>query len=539
MGKRASKSKSKGSDQGRKIPPRPMIGFHWTQVIIPPIILAIVYALASSYKSDKEHTIPREEMFCQYVMARSAIPNAGWGIFTLLPLPKSSQVMHGGPVLQITNLEQRKHGAGILHFLGDYSWGVQNHGGLSEGMVVTSLVPGVGTLANGDQRYCNIGHTSRTDYDPADLRRGISPGAGSITLYHNKSYETLRDVPAGGELLLSYGQSWNDEHQVEALSKAPYRSVRWLSENGMCIDHLRPGISPGKGRGAFATRALSKGAMIAPLPLATITRSSLDLTTDPFIRNKYQLFLNYCFGDEHSSLLLFPYAPTVNYLNHDAQPNAKVEWTSFTDPMWFSMNVEQVIQQKKTGSLVLQLVALRDIASGEEVTIDYGQAWHNAWEQHVSSYQVPNEDHAYPNEFNDSNPTLRTTKELNARPYPPNLETACYFDSSVHHQRTSNGVTRVAWQQAPPMMDPRFLFRCSVLERRDDIYTIEIHNYETVSGKRVNILKDGERMIVDHVPRSYITFQDHLWASDQHLSNAFRHEIGLPDGVFPAAWKDL
>ena len=48
-----------------------------------------------------------------------------------------------------------------------------------------------------------------------------------------------------------------------------YRSISWLEEHGRCVDNLRPGKStiPDAGMGAFATRELPKGTIIAPIPL--------------------------------------------------------------------------------------------------------------------------------------------------------------------------------------------------------------------------------------------------------------------------------
>ena len=38
--------------------------------------------------------------------------------------------------------------------------------------------------------------------------------------------------------------------------------------------------------------------------------------------------------------------------------------------------------------LVLEVVALRNITVGEEVTVDYGQEWEKAWYDHVKSWKL-------------------------------------------------------------------------------------------------------------------------------------------------------
>ena len=45
--------------------------------------------------------------------------------------------------------------------------------------------------------------------------------------------------------------------------------------------------------------------------------------------------------------------------------------------------------------------------------------------------------------------------------------------------------------------------------------------------------------IVHNVPRHMITFRDIPYTQDQYLKHVFRHEIQLPDDVFPHHWKDL
>ena len=67
------------------------------------------------------------------------------------------------------------------------------------------------------------------------------------------------------------------------------RSVEWLREHGTCGDHMRTGPSTIEqaGRGAFATRDLPKGTIVAQLPLIHITqRFRLDMF--PVIRDGHK-----------------------------------------------------------------------------------------------------------------------------------------------------------------------------------------------------------------------------------------------------------
>ena len=57
------------------------------------------------------------------------------------------------------------------------------------------------------------------------------------------------------------------------------RSLEWLKENGMCIDNLVSARSRiiQAGQGAFATRRIKKGEVIAPLPVVQISRKHLEI----------------------------------------------------------------------------------------------------------------------------------------------------------------------------------------------------------------------------------------------------------------------
>uniref|UniRef100_A0A7S4IRJ2 Uncharacterized protein n=1 Tax=Odontella aurita TaxID=265563 RepID=A0A7S4IRJ2_9STRA len=48
-----------------------------------------------------------------------------------------------------------------------------------------------------------------------------------------------------------------------------------------------------------------------------------------------------------------------------------------------------------------------------------------------------------------------------------------------------------------------------------------------------------ERTIVmSQIPRSAIFFVDRPYTTDQAMRGAFRHEIEIPDDIFPDVWKD-
>ena len=96
-------------------------------------------------------------------------------------------------------------------------------------------------------------------------------------------------------------------------AKDSIRSIEWLENNGACIDNIVSGVStiPQTGHGAFATRSITSGGVITTSPVVTLEREQLYLwgndakNDDGSIVKElmgHQLFLNYCYGHEQSSL---------------------------------------------------------------------------------------------------------------------------------------------------------------------------------------------------------------------------------------------
>ena len=83
---------------------------------------------------------------------------------------------------------------------------------------------------------------------------------------------------------------------------------------------------------------------------------------------------------------------------------------------------------------MLEFVASRDIQPGEEVFIDYGEEWQNAWDEHVKKWEpiskesdltrwtekrdTPSGDPVTVYELNKKYVPVRTWAEQQANPYP-------------------------------------------------------------------------------------------------------------------------
>ena len=471
------------------------------------------------------HTNPMSQ--CGLIMANSSLPDSGWGMFPLRPIPAGHPVSFGDPCLQVPDIS-RDQAHYIAHLLHNYMWAGEVTGGIHEGRVVYSILPGVGSLANGHPVEWNM-VMGPTERDSAGLHRSESPGAGAFTYYHNFSFYSHRFIAPGQELMVNYGNGWKNKIPHDHLGEQTKKPVEWLRSNGICLDHIKPALSdvPHAGRGAVATHFLPKGTIVAPVPLLPIQSRDVLKRKD----GTWQLLLNYCFSHSQSNYLFVPYSPVVNLVNHASknQANVKIQWSrSNLFARKHLLEMKNIFESNPTG-LLMELVAIRDIEHGEEILLFYGDAWQLAWERHVDSYVSSSHDYVYANEANRVINILRTPTELVVNPYPQNVRTMCFYEFHSTHQESP-----VKWKSTA--LQFRNQYPCTILERHgDNVYDVLIKN----SDSALNRNKIPDKHIVTNVPRHAIRLDDKLRSSDQNMANTFRHEIHIPDDMFPDIWKDL
>jgi hypothetical protein len=365
---------------------------------------------------------------------------------------------------------------------------------------------------------------------------------------------------------------FDDNFDSLSLTDASRRNLYQHNDDSyMCLDNVQTGESQvvGSGKGLLASRKLSKEELILSSPVVPIHRRDLigDGTgnTAPSGINNYQLILNYALGHENSDLLLLPYGPYVNFINHPPpgkKPNAVIRWHSTGDkemdaPRRLQFHHQELFQQyAKTVTethgkgLVIDIVALDNIKAGEEVYIDYGDAWKKAWNDHVNRWQAPSGAAAYRTAdqwYNDVslNPNrmiVKTVDEQKKDPYPDNLQTVCYYDADANILSVDedNHITYSEWFDG---LMPHECFRpCNILERYPDdedenevLYTAEMLHFEGEEHFWFCAISEGKHIARD-VTDNGILILDKMYTHDIFLEQAFRHEIGVPGDFFPKEW---
>lgn len=351
------------------------------------------------------------------------------------------------------------------------------------------------------------------------------------------------------------------------------KSISWLQENGQCLDGLYNGPStiPDAGKGAFARVAITKGSLVAPAPLLLIQSTSyMDMySTKIFqqrgkhtqygVRDKTknnvihrQMLTNYCFGHPQSSLLFYPYGSNTNFINHKSEgngANAKIVWTqqSYHQSHLLEKHVNEVVDDVASiTGLGFDIIATRDIIPDEEVFIDYGNEWEDAWQAHIRNWE---DDVKLPKKALDINADMeyfKTTTELSRNKddsIPKNVMTSCMIliegpveDARLQELYESNIYKFVVKKDWVEILRGNHMKECDILERyqalSDDGVTTEY--LYTVLSKY-----DGIQDVIIDVPQRAIRFVDKPYTSDHHMKRSFRHSIHIPDDIFPQQWRDL
>ena len=196
------------------------------------------------------------------------------------------------------------------------------------------------------------------------------------------------------------------------------------------------------------------------------------------------------------------------------------------------MTIADLKAMEHTG-LMLEFVALKDIHPGQEIFLDYGEEWQAAWDSHLNSFRhVESEERVYyANEFDTNSSIILTQSEQQTG--------SCYYMYKEGMHRGYKEGPFYVWKDSKRIFYERNLRPCIVLNRdeRNEYYTVAMLNRFGLSQDER--IPKGQKHFVTGVPRKAIKFSKKLYTTDQHSLSAFRHEIQIPNSIFPLEWRDL
>lgn len=280
----------------------------------------------------------------------------------------------------------------------------------------------------------------------------------------------------------------------------------------------------------------------------------------------HQLLYNYMLEHPQSSALFLPAGALTMYINHGGNKKANVKM------MWSTKEWSNVDGARETSvddlslvgpiDMILELVATRPIKKGEEVLLDYGDDWDNAWKEHMSKWNEVIKDISFSKSAMVLNEIHHGVGKP-AQPFPTddddeeeddddeddeeNAVLQChllYDEDKIERRRNQDGTRTKVYPWIPhpvtgesPLKSDSAIrgvnrVGCDILERTGD----EQSGYKYVVRPYV---LEGPGILVKNVPHHAILYVDRPYTNAQHGLSAFRHAIQFPDEIFPKAWRDL
>ena len=419
--------------------------------------------------------------------------------------------------------------------------------------------PGLAAIAPCTSSNFTFARSQGLTFDNANVDRNRDPTAGSFTYHHDVMFRAVRDIAPGEELTV--------ECSDDDFDGAAHSLVRYDPEDDIvtCLDdnlEQGPSLLSKVGQGVFTRRPLEEGSVLTSSPAAPIHQDHL--WQEEF--RTFQPIINYCFGHVESDLLWLPYGPFVSAINHRSEhPNVALRWhpappnddlarrSQYHHPELLDFSPERVAATHGKG-MVVDVVALRPLSKGEELYLDYGDAWERAWRDHERQWPprgvggagdyVPA---AVQNRI-EAGAKIRTITEQHREPYPANLVTACRYGGDWILDEDAEDYDLVQYHSYNSQQSHRdCLLPCLVLERLEaeedgkkrTTYTVKLvdqHHENDTIGWLCHIFRRFE-YIYEDLPREGIEFVEKTRSSDGFLEGAFRHPPQLPEDMYPRNWR--
>lgn len=334
------------------------------------------------------------------------------------------------------------------------------------------------------------------------------------------------------------------------------RDLEWVKQHGYCLDNIRQGPSSvhNAARGAFATRSIPKGSLIAPAPLIVVNASAFNLEHRGPDNQTVQLLGNYCFGTHASKdqFLLCPLSQIVLMNHRPVKPNAGIRWgkpsgnrkdANINLLLKSGSEIQDLYKEagtKVNAPLMFDIYAINDINEGDEIFLDYTLQWSDAFAEYSNIEEermppiskdlsvVPNkgilplsEDlHSSLSYLCRIEPFVRDKprriveeEDYRGRPYH-------YFDRLDAHMRALfRGNDFLMWHP------------CDVVGTTDEGATFRAVVYSKAPTVQGVIRR------YHNLPRQALRVIQGTYQSQQHHPKSFRHFLPIPDTHFPSRWR--
>ena len=182
--------------------------------------------------------------------------------------------------------------------------------------------------------------------------------------------------------------------------------------------------------------------------------------------------------------------------------------------------------------------------------IDYGPEWERAWDEFVKNWSPPHNSDKYMPASMIEEP-LRTAEEALTDPYPENIVFYCHYG---YVPGTPEGIH--AWTD---IWESTLLpYPCEVLSREARgtdsdgnqmyYYDMRMLDETEIDTEKIAVMSPegifegipkGEEHILTNVPGWPIRARDMMYTKDEFQVKAFRHEMMMPDDIFPEEWRNL
>jgi hypothetical protein len=253
--------------------------------------------------------------------------------------------------------------------------------------------------------------------------------AHPYSTYTDIEYIANRRIRVGEELFASYGEGdeWFISRGIKLspidydANNPPMYSLEYLEQHGHCMTDIevRNSSIPLAGRGIFAKKPFKKGDLVSISPVLVLPKHNVDETAS------HSVLINYCYLIPHTDLALFPIG-LGGLINHGGKSsNVELDWFDWSSPS--SVTPERLswsaekLEANPFAPLDLQYIATEDIASGEELLLNYGVSWEETWLSYLEGMK------RYWSEFGSSGvvigPQFRSAIEItSAMIFPPQLQ---------------------------------------------------------------------------------------------------------------------